>query len=75
MLNDFQKATLKLVKKKKKINWGLKQMQNMFWSTFPNLQHPFIFKYQIDKDKYVNFHIPIHETYLFNIGLPVKRTI
>ena len=47
----------------------------MFWSTFIDLQHPFIFKYQFDKDKYVMFFIPIHQTNLFNIRLPVKRSI
>ena len=44
----------------------------MFWSTFLDLQHPFNFKYQVDKAKYVKFLIPIHQTNLFNIGLPVK---
>ena len=44
----------------------------MFLSIFNDLQYPFIFKYQVDKDKYVKFFIPIHQTNLFNIGLPVK---
>ena len=34
----------------------------MFWSTGIALQHPFMFKYQVDEDKYVNFLIPIHQS-------------
>ena len=33
-----------------------------------------MFKYQVHKDKYVKFYILIHETNLFNIGLPVERS-
>ena len=41
---------------------GLKPIQVMLWSTFIDWQHPFIFKYQVDKDKYVKFLIPIYQT-------------
>ena len=54
---------------------GLKPIQVMFYLTLIDLQPLFIFKYQVDKDKYVNFLIPINQTNLFNIGLPVKRSI
>ena len=46
----------------------------MFLSIFNDLQYPFIFKYLVDKDKYVKFHIPINQTNLFIIGLPMKRS-
>ena len=31
-------------------------------------------KYKVDKDKYVEFYIQIHQTNLFNIGLPFERS-
>ena len=34
-----------------------------------------MFKYQVDKEKYVKFLIPIHKKKLFDIGLPVERSI
>ena len=45
----------------------------MFWSTLIALPHTFMFKYQVDNNKYVKFFIPIHQPNLFNIGLPVSR--
>ena len=47
----------------------------MFWSTFISLQHLFMFKYQFDTEKYVKFLIIMHKTKLFDIGLPVERSI
>ena len=44
----------------------------MFGSVFIALQHSFMFKYQVDKEKYVKFLIPIHKK-IFNIGLPIER--
>ena len=35
----------------------------------------FLFKYQVDKDKYVKFLIQIHQTKLFEIILPVEKSI
>ena len=31
----------------------------MFWSNFIDLQYPFMFKYQVDLNKYVKFLNPI----------------
>ena len=31
----------------------------MLWSTFIDLQHQFVFKYQVDPNKYVKFLIQI----------------
>ena len=43
----------------------------MLWSTFVALQHPLMFKYQVDKEKYEKFHIPIYQKNY----LPVERSI
>ena len=39
------------------------------------LQHSLVFKYQVDKEKYVTFLIPVYERKKLNVFLPVERSI
>ena len=56
-------------------HWGLNQYSLCFGQLVISWQYLIVFKYQVDKDKYVKFLIRIHQTKLFEIGLPVERSI
>ena len=50
---------------------ALKLIQSVFWSTFIALHHPFMFKYQVEKEEYKKVSNP--KPNLLYIGLPVER--
>ena len=54
---------------------ALKPMQVMVRSTFIVLQNPFVFKDQVNKEKYEKFLNPIHQRNVLYIGLPVEKSI
>ena len=47
----------------------------MFWSTFIALQHLFMLKCQVDKEKICKVSYPNSSKKLFNIGLSVEKSI
>ena len=53
----------------------LKTNNGYVFSLFISLPHACMFKYQVDNTNYVKFPLPIHQTDLFNICLPVHRSI
>ena len=47
----------------------------MFWSTLIALQNSFMFKYKVDKGKYVKFLIPTYQKKLLNNGVLVENNL